>query len=275
MNTPVDNRGSESEQQHQHSSRHQPLLSIMTHNNHFNKKKNNGIVVSPSPNKIGKRSRNKKLDQITKEDMMKYFKYTQSVAAKKLGVSVSTLKRRFYQLDMGKRWPYKRCPNGAEKAFEDEGGISSSCSEDEEEIADGGVEDETLSEELEVEKDNSHYYDSENSATDRDVSTCPSTPLSDEEREKVTRTRTPYHTSPSGPISESALPIADNLRSKPSINNEKTVTVLPSIKTLLTDISGTCDNNTLVHFPHAFGPHLYSQRVSFFPDRHQRYEACV
>lgn len=44
--------------------------------------------------------------QITRREMAKYFSYPQRLAAQKLGVSVSTLKRRFYQLGIG-RWPYQ------------------------------------------------------------------------------------------------------------------------------------------------------------------------
>jgi len=46
------------------------------------------------------------LQDMTLEEMRKYFKYPQPEAAKRLGVSLSTLKRRFYALNMGKRWPY-------------------------------------------------------------------------------------------------------------------------------------------------------------------------
>jgi len=42
--------------------------------------------------------------QISRSDMEKYFNCPQRLAAQKLGVSMSTLKRRFYQLKMG-RWP--------------------------------------------------------------------------------------------------------------------------------------------------------------------------
>jgi len=44
--------------------------------------------------------------QITKPEMAKYFDCPQRFAAQKLGVSLSTLKRRFYQLGIG-RWPYQ------------------------------------------------------------------------------------------------------------------------------------------------------------------------
>merc|ERR1712130_820054 len=46
------------------------------------------------------------LENISREDMKRLFQYPQPVAAKIMGVSVSTLKRRFYALNMGKRWPY-------------------------------------------------------------------------------------------------------------------------------------------------------------------------
>eukprot|EP00818_Percolomonas_sp_WS_P004145 CAMPEP_0117439028 /NCGR_PEP_ID=MMETSP0759-20121206/2358_1 /TAXON_ID=63605 /ORGANISM="Percolomonas cosmopolitus, Strain WS" /LENGTH=255 /DNA_ID=CAMNT_0005230739 /DNA_START=2588 /DNA_END=3355 /DNA_ORIENTATION=- len=42
---------------------------------------------------------------MTADDFQPYFKLTQVEAAKKLGVSLSTLKRRFYELKLGKRWP--------------------------------------------------------------------------------------------------------------------------------------------------------------------------
>ena len=44
--------------------------------------------------------------QISKPEMAKYFGCPQRLAAQKLGVSLSTLKRRFYQLGLG-RWPYQ------------------------------------------------------------------------------------------------------------------------------------------------------------------------
>jgi hypothetical protein len=39
--------------------------------------------------------------ELKKEDIMKYMNFSQQYAAKMLGVSVSTLKRRFYELNMG------------------------------------------------------------------------------------------------------------------------------------------------------------------------------
>ena len=52
--------------------------------------------------------RAKKLDVLSADEIRQYFCYTQSDAARLLGVSVSTLKRRFYELNLGNRWPYKR-----------------------------------------------------------------------------------------------------------------------------------------------------------------------
>ncbi|EFC41625.1 predicted protein [Naegleria gruberi] len=53
-------------------------------------------------------NRSKKLDVLSADQIRQYFCYTQQDAARLLGVSVSTLKRRFYELKLGKRWPYKR-----------------------------------------------------------------------------------------------------------------------------------------------------------------------
>lgn len=51
--------------------------------------------------------RSKKFIEITKEDIEHLFKYPQPKAAQILGVSVSTLKRRFYEVTGGlTRWPY-------------------------------------------------------------------------------------------------------------------------------------------------------------------------
>lgn len=55
------------------------------------------------PSKTNQSKRGRK--EITKEEIKKYFNVSQSKAAKLLGVSVSTLKRRFYSMNMG-RWPY-------------------------------------------------------------------------------------------------------------------------------------------------------------------------
>jgi DNA-binding transcriptional regulator YiaG len=43
---------------------------------------------------------------ITEEDIRKHFNCSQKQAASLLGVSVSTLKRRFYALGLGHKWPY-------------------------------------------------------------------------------------------------------------------------------------------------------------------------
>ena len=66
---------------------------------------NNSTVCPALPNLD---ARSKKLEQITSEQIQLYFGHTQTDAARLLGVSVSTLKRRFYELNLGNRRPYKR-----------------------------------------------------------------------------------------------------------------------------------------------------------------------
>lgn len=87
-------------------------------------KKNKTIPFASSiDNKLGivkKRSCNQRLNsnggggqkiEITKEIMSQYFNMSQSLAAKLLGVSVSTLKRRYYELFKGgQRWPFQSIP---------------------------------------------------------------------------------------------------------------------------------------------------------------------
>ncbi|EFC39882.1 predicted protein [Naegleria gruberi] len=51
---------------------------------------------------------------ITKEDMSRYFNAPQVMAARLLNVSVSTLKRRFYEMYEG-RWPYQKMPTQERK----------------------------------------------------------------------------------------------------------------------------------------------------------------
>ncbi|KAL0484910.1 hypothetical protein AKO1_011786 [Acrasis kona] len=46
---------------------------------------------------------------LSRDKIKKYFKCPQGLAARFLGVSISTLKRRFYDLEMG-RWPYQSIP---------------------------------------------------------------------------------------------------------------------------------------------------------------------
>jgi hypothetical protein len=58
-------------------------------------------VSSPSSSSMTSRT-----IHIDKEQIEKYFSLPQPSAAKKLGVSLSTLKRRFYETHGGTRWPY-------------------------------------------------------------------------------------------------------------------------------------------------------------------------
>lgn len=95
--------------------------------------------------------------------MAKYFKYTQSVAAKKLGVSVSTLKRRFYQLDMGKRWPYKRLPNTSMDSEEIEYSSSGSSGVEESEEEEFDEFEEDMEDTHDADKSYIDGHDSDNS----------------------------------------------------------------------------------------------------------------
>jgi len=52
---------------------------------------------------------------LSKEDIEKYFSFPQPKAAKLLGVSLSTLKRRFYDTHKGSRWPYSGIKKQAKK----------------------------------------------------------------------------------------------------------------------------------------------------------------
>ena len=49
----------------------------------------------------------KRSNQLTRQVLEEYFKYSQEEAASRLGVSLSTLKRKFRTLKMGKRWPFQ------------------------------------------------------------------------------------------------------------------------------------------------------------------------
>ncbi|KAF0974319.1 hypothetical protein FDP41_006929 [Naegleria fowleri] len=57
------------------------------------------------PKESSKKKTNTRIE-ITREMMARYFYCPQTLAARLLGVSISTLKRRFYDLHMG-RWPYQ------------------------------------------------------------------------------------------------------------------------------------------------------------------------
>ena len=55
-----------------------------------------------------KRKRKRKTDFLSRELISEYIHYSQAEAAEKLGISVSSLKRRFYELNLGLRWPSSR-----------------------------------------------------------------------------------------------------------------------------------------------------------------------
>lgn len=54
----------------------------------------------------------KKRVDLTKEEIEQYFHVSQNEAAKQMGISVSTLKRRFYELYANMRWPYHHAVHG-------------------------------------------------------------------------------------------------------------------------------------------------------------------
>jgi len=62
-------------------------------------------MVQPRP-KL-KQRRRKKTDFITASVLEKYFQYSQEEAATMLGISLATLKRKFYELNPSRRWPSK------------------------------------------------------------------------------------------------------------------------------------------------------------------------
>jgi hypothetical protein len=65
---------------------------------------------------------NTKKQELTKEEISKYFSYSQSTAAKMLGISVSTLKRRYYSMGLGK-WPYQYAKSPKSSFQEKKGGL--------------------------------------------------------------------------------------------------------------------------------------------------------
>ncbi len=50
--------------------------------------------------------RGKKIIVLSEQQLRTHYIFSQPEAARRLGVSLSTLKRRFYELHSGKRWPY-------------------------------------------------------------------------------------------------------------------------------------------------------------------------
>jgi hypothetical protein len=64
---------------------------------------------------LPKAKRGKKVIPLTEEQLRNHFIYPQPEAARRLGVSLSTLKRRFYELHSGKRWPYNDIKNTLKK----------------------------------------------------------------------------------------------------------------------------------------------------------------
>jgi len=94
------------------------------HHHHSNEPKAVPCVSTPKSSQEVKRTKDGKIAKkkgrkqkffITEEELHKYYQYSQPEAAKRLGVSVSTLKRRYYKLFPGKRWPYPTSGNSSPK----------------------------------------------------------------------------------------------------------------------------------------------------------------
>ncbi|KAL9656269.1 hypothetical protein ABK040_007882 [Willaertia magna] len=65
-----------------------------------------------------KKKKGPKRKVIDRIEMIKHFCYPQPKAAKLLGVSVSTLKRRFYEMQFGSKWPYP-CSKSKDKSMQE------------------------------------------------------------------------------------------------------------------------------------------------------------
>ncbi|KAL9642450.1 hypothetical protein ABK040_011019 [Willaertia magna] len=132
----------------------------------------NTSVIANKPKK--KKGRHRKLDTLTYETIREYFKYTQSQAAKKLGVSVSTLKRKFYSLGYESRWPYTRTVTPKKK--KKKAAINASNSDDDE-IAGNEIKKRKVQEEEEhdEEEENDEFHEESNLTIDE----------SDDEEEEV------------------------------------------------------------------------------------------
>lgn len=89
-----------------------PIASTITTTTSSNMGSTIDCSSSSSPSVLGKNNslsyspRNKRQIHLEKHEIEQFFSYPQPEAAKKLGVSLSTLKRRFYETHGKIRWPY-------------------------------------------------------------------------------------------------------------------------------------------------------------------------
>jgi hypothetical protein len=104
----------------------------------------NGTTTTTGASSISKSFKKKKGRKqkffISEQELSKYYQYSQPEAARLLGISVSTLKRRYYKMHPNKRWPYncgssKNCEvqqssddNTMEDNVRSSAGDSDSCS---------------------------------------------------------------------------------------------------------------------------------------------------
>ncbi|KAL9653876.1 hypothetical protein ABK040_012936 [Willaertia magna] len=75
--------------------------------------------LTSSASRLSSKKRRRNYVGIDLDTMKPYFHLPQREAAKKLGISLSTLKRRYYELNLGK-WPYSRKGNGLGGNSDDE-----------------------------------------------------------------------------------------------------------------------------------------------------------
>ncbi len=62
---------------------------------------------TPTSYTILSKTTNPSVVQLGKKDLSRYFNSPQGLAARLLGVSLSQLKKRYYELFPGRRWPYQ------------------------------------------------------------------------------------------------------------------------------------------------------------------------
>jgi AraC-like DNA-binding protein len=85
-----------------------PAILSTTNNNNNHQLPTQFIPYYASGNMfMGVPKRGKRIIRLSEDQLQASFQYPQHEAAKRLGVSVSTLKRRFYELYGGTRWPFK------------------------------------------------------------------------------------------------------------------------------------------------------------------------
>lgn len=88
---------------------------VASHDSLTNTKTQPPVVDHLKPSEEDQHPKSSKIIQLSKEEIEKYFSFPQPTAAKLLKVSLSTLKRRFYETHRGSRWPYSGIKKQAKK----------------------------------------------------------------------------------------------------------------------------------------------------------------